>query len=300
MKQFRILTLCCLTAMTLYPAEGAPNTGVTRLPIWPENFISPGNETESDPAVPTVDIHIPATGTENGTAVVVLPGGGYGGVSMDYEAKLASKFLTDQGITAFIIRYRHAPRFEFPSPLEDAHRAVRWVRSHATDYKIKPNHIGIMGFSAGGHLASMVITRLDLGDANAKDPVAKISARPDFSILIYPVITLVEEAFVHKGSRTNLVGGRQELWQELSTDLHVTAQTPPTFLVHGGKDKAVPPENSLQFAAACRNASVPVELHILSQGDHGFRDDALRNEVFGNLQRWLLRNQWVTPVTSVF
>ncbi len=292
MKKLRhLLSLCSLASLTLHAAEVAP--AVTRLPLWPENSIPAGKETEGDPAIPTVDVHLPAPGTANGTAVVVLPGGGYGGVSMDFEGVNASKLLTDHGITAFVIRYRHAPRFQFPIPLEDAHRAVRWVRSHAEEYKLKPDHIGIMGFSAGGHLASMVITRIDTGKPDASAPMDQISARPDFAVLIYPVITFVDEAFVHKGSRSNLTGTRQELWQELSTDLHVTANTPPTFLIHGGTDKGVPPENSIHFAEACRKAKVSVELHVLSQGDHGFRDDAIRNEAFGNLTRWLTRNQWI-------
>jgi acetyl esterase/lipase len=293
MKILDLVGLSLLTSLTLHAAEVLPASGVTRLPIWPENSIPAGKETESDPAIPTVDVHLPAQGTANGCAIVVLPGGGYGGVSMDFEGKNSAEFLTANGVTAFVIRYRHAPRFQFPIPLEDAHRAIRWVRSHAAEYKVQPDRIGVMGFSAGGHLASMVITRLDKGDATASDPLAKISARPDFAILIYPVITFVDEAFVHKGSRSNLVGNRKELWKELSTDQQVSPQTPPTFLIHGGKDKGVPPENSMQFAAACRKVNVPVELHVLSHGDHGFREDAIRSEVFGNLQRWLQRNQWL-------
>jgi acetyl esterase/lipase len=259
--------------------------------LWPQGSIPEGKESESDPAVPTVDVHLPDK--PNGTAVVVLPGGAYAGVSMDYEAPIVARFLTDQGIAAFVVRYRHAPRFRYPLPLEDAQRAVRLVRSKAAEFHINPNRVGLMGFSAGGHLASMVITHIDSGDPAASEPLGKISARPDFAILVYPVITLTEEAFVHKGSRSNLTEDKQELWPELSSERRVSKGTPPVFLVHGGQDKGVPPENSMMFAAACRKAGVPVELHVLSHGDHAFRDEAIRNEAYGYLRHWLNRNGWL-------
>lgn len=277
------------------PAQGE-NAGlpaVVRLPLWPEGSIPTAKETEGDPAVPTIDVHLPDPAKATGSAVVVLPGGGYGGVSMDFEAVHSAKFLTDNGITAFVVRYRHAPRFRYPLPLEDARRAVQLVRSRAAEFRVEPNRIGLMGFSAGGHLASMVITHLDGGDPAATDPITKISARPDFAILIYPVITFTQEKFVHKGSRSNLTGDNEKLWQELSTEHHVSKDTPPVFLIHGGKDKGVPPENSMMFADSCRKAGVNVELHVLSDGEHGFRDEALRGEVYESLQRWLARNGWL-------
>jgi acetyl esterase/lipase len=261
--------------------------------LWPEGSIAAGKESESDPAVPTLDVHLPEPGKATGSGVVVLPGGGYGGVSMDFEGVHSAKFLTDNGITAFVVRYRHAPRFRHPLPMEDARRAVRLVRSRAAEFKIDPNRVGLMGFSAGGHLASTVITHLDAGDPAATDPIAKVSARPDFAILVYPVITLVEEKFVHKGSRSNLTDGDQKLWPELSSERHVSKDTPPVFLIHGGQDKGVPPENSMMFADVCRKAGVSVELHVLSHGEHGFRDEALRAEVYECLQRWLARNGWL-------
>lgn len=269
------------------------NSSPVRLPLWPEGSISAGKESESDPAVPTVDIHLPDPGKATGTGVVVLPGGGYGGVSMDFEAVHSAKFLTDNGIAAFVVRYRHAPRFRHPLPSDDARRAVRLIRSRAAEFHITPNRIGLMGFSAGGHLASTVITHLDHGNPAATDPVEKTSARPDFAILVYPVITLVEEKFVHKGSRSNLTGDDRKLWPELSSELHVTRETPPVFLIHGGKDKGVPPENSMMFAEACRKVGVSVELHVLSHGEHAFRDEAVRAESYECLQRWLRRNGWL-------
>jgi acetyl esterase/lipase len=273
------------------PAQDA--AARVRLPLWPEGSIAAGKESEGDPAVPTVDVHLPDPGKATGSGVVVLPGGGYGGISMDFEAVHVARFLTDNGIAAFVVRYRHAPRFRHPLPMEDARRGVRLVRSRAAEFKIDPDRIGLMGFSAGGHLASTVITHLDKGDPAASDPVEKVSARPDFAILVYPVITFTEDKFVHKGSRTNLTGDDEKLWPELSSELHVSKETPPVFLIHGGMDKGVPPENSMMFADACRKAGVSVELHVLSHGEHGFRDEALRGEVYECLQRWLARNGWL-------
>ncbi|MEY3896402.1 MAG: Acetylxylan esterase precursor [Verrucomicrobiota bacterium] len=271
--------------------EGLP--APVRLPLWPQGSVAEGRESEGDPAVPTVDVHLPEPGKATGSAVVVLPGGGYGGISMDFEAVHAARFLTDNGVAAFVVRYRHAPRFRHPLPLEDARRAVRWVRSRAAEFHVAPDRIGLMGFSAGGHLASTVITHMDAGDPAATDPIARLSARPDFAILVYPVITLVEERFVHKGSRSNLTGDDQQLWPELSSERHVSKDTPPVFLIHGGKDNGVPPENSMMFAEACRENGVSVELHVLSHGEHAFRDEAVRAESYECLQRWLARNGWL-------
>ena len=285
--------LGCLAMQSNAQERAAGKPEHVRSPLWPKGTISEGMETEGDPAVPTMDVHLPDPAKATGSAVVVLPGGGYGGVSMDFEGVHSAQFLTDNGIAAFVVRYRHAPRFRHPLPMEDARRAVRLVRSRAVEFKIDPNRIGLMGFSAGGHLASTVITHLDGGEPAATDPIAKISARPDFAILVYPVITFTEEKFVHKGSRSNLTGANEKLWKELSSEQHISKDTPPVFLIHGGKDKGVPPENSMMFADACRKAGVNVELHVLSDGDHGFRDEALRGEVYECLQRWLARNGWL-------
>jgi len=291
---FQILSLAALTlsGFTLSSAEGLAHQ-VPRLLLWPEGSIAAGVETERDPAIPTMDVHLPAPGKATGTGVIVLPGGSYGGVSMEFEGVHAAKFLTDHGIAAFVVRYRHAPRFHHPVPLQDAQRAMQLVRARAAEFQVSPQRLGLMGFSAGGHLASTVITQLELGQAAAVDPLARVSARPDFAILIYPVITFSDTAFVHQGSRTNLTAGRAELWPELSNERHVSAATPPVFLVHGGMDTSVPPENSMLFAAACRRAGVSVELHVLSQGEHAFRDAAIRGEAYEYLQHWLNRNGWL-------
>lgn len=290
----RFLVVSALTHLLLsFNCPAQDPAARIRLPLWPEGSIVAGKESEGDPAVPTVDVHLPEPGKATGSGVVVLPGGGYGGISMDFEAVHAARFLTDHGIAAFVVRYRHAPRFHHPLPLEDARRAIRLVRSRAAEFKIDPNRIGLMGFSAGGHLASTVITHLDGGDPAATDPIAQVSARPDFAILVYPVITFTEENFVHKGSRSNLTGENEKLWPELSSERHVSKDTPPVFLIHGGKDKGVPPENSMMFADACRKSGVSVELHVLSHGEHAFRDEAVRNEFYEYLRHWLARNGWL-------
>lgn len=289
----RLMAMSAFALLGLPPLQSAAQAAPVRLPLWPEGSIAAGKESEGDPAVPTVDVHLPDPGKATGSGVVVLPGGGYGGVSMDFEAVHAAEFLTDNGIAAFVVRYRHAPRFRHPLPMEDAKRAVRLIRSRAAEFKIDANRIGLMGFSAGGHLASTVITHIDTGNPAATDPVERVSARPDFAILVYPVITLTVEKFVHKGSRSNLTGDNQKLWPELSSELHVSKETPPVFLIHGGQDKGVPPENSMMFADACRKAGVSVELHVLSHGEHAFRDEAVRAEFYECLQRWLARNGWL-------
>ena len=270
-----------------------PPAGVMRLPLWPAGVVAEGVETESDPAVPTVDVHLPPAGTATGAGVVVLPGGGYGGVSMDFEAVESSKYLNSIGVAAFEVRYRHAPRFRHPLPLQDACRALRLIRSRAAEFGVDPHRLGLMGFSAGGHLASSVITLGGAAERVVSDPVSGVSERPDFCVLVYPVISFTEEAIVHKGSRSNLTADKVELYDALSTEKHVLAGMSPVFLVHGGQDKTVPPENSLRFAEACRKAGVPVELHLFSQGEHGFRDKLLRDEAFENVGRWIRRNGWL-------
>jgi acetyl esterase/lipase len=219
---------------------------------------------------PKLTIHLPPADKANGTAVVVCPGGGYGGLAMDHEGKQIAAWLTARGVAAFVLQYRLGPRYRHPAPLQDAQRALRTVRARAQEWGVKPDRIGIWGFSAGGHLASTAGTHFDDGKADAEDPVERAGCRPDFLILAYPVITM-DLAVTHRGSRNNLLGPTPDaaLVELLSNELQVTPKTPPTFLFHTTADTAVLPENSVRFYLACVKAKVPVELHVYEKGPHG-------------------------------
>jgi acetyl esterase/lipase len=204
------------------------------------------------------------------TAVVVCPGGSYRSLASDHEGKQVAEWLNTLGVSAFVLQYRVGPRYRHPAPAEDARRAIRLVRARAAEWGIDPTRIGIMGFSAGGHLASTTGTRFDQGKHGEADAVDRMGSRPDFMILAYPVISL-EAPFAHAGSRQNLLGDppAPAPLEELSSETHVTEHTPPTFLFHTADDPSVPVENSLTFASALHTAGVPVELHVFPKGPHG-------------------------------
>jgi len=204
------------------------------------------------------------------TAVIVLPGGGYRALSMNSEGRQVANYLNSMGIAAFVLQYRLGPRYHHPVELDDAQRAIRLVRSHANEWHIAQNRIGVMGFSAGGHLAATASTRFDSGKANASDGVDRVSSRPDFSILCYPVISMTE-AWTHQGSKLNLLGENPspELAKTLSMENAVTAQTPPTFIFQTNADTTVPAENSVYYYLALRKAGVSAELHVFENGPHG-------------------------------
>jgi acetyl esterase/lipase len=283
-----------LAALALAGCAASPQSA-TRIKLWDTApGIVAGKDTDTDPTVPTMDIYLPAHG--NGSAIIILPGGAYVHLSTVKEGSDVAHLLNGRGIAAFVVRYRHSPRYQYPIPMDDARRAIRFVRWRADQYKIDPHRIGVMGFSAGGHLAATIATQFDSSDAGASDPIDRENSRPDFAVLLYPVITLTQEQYVHKVSRKSLVGTRQELWQQLSAELHVTPQTPPIFLVHATTDKTVPVENSVLFYLACRKAGVSVELHLFANGPHGFglapSDPVLR--VWPDLMfAWMSRNHWM-------
>lgn len=232
--------------------------------LWPENHAE-----LQDPADDFTPIltHYPADHGEIAGAVIVAPGGGYR-MRADHEGEPIARWLNSIGIHAFVVDYRVAPH-RHPHPLRDAQRAIRIVRSRAEEWKIRPDRIGILGFSAGGHLAAVAGTIHDDGDATSDDPVARASCRPDAMVLCYAVINLTE--FPHQGSLLNLLGDdpSMELRAELSADLNVTADTPPTFLWHTADDAAVPVSNSLRMASALASHGVPFALHIYPHGRHG-------------------------------
>ena len=214
----------------------------------------------------------PANGdAKTDVAVVVFPGGGYGGLAMGHEGHQIAEWLNDHGISAFICDYRHRGKgYQHPAPMLDAQRAIQTVRSSAASYGISPDKIGVIGFSAGGHLASTVATHHQDADSASDDPVERVNSRPDFAILCYPVIAF-DEPFTHRGSQINLLGKDPDadLVRKLSNEKSVTEKNPPTFLFHTTDDKAVPPENSIVFYMALRKAGVPAELHVFEPGRHG-------------------------------
>ena len=260
---YRWIPVCVLLALGAHAAAAEPKTEL----LWPKG--APGALGEADKDKPKLIIHLPEK--PNGTAIVICPGGGYGNLAMDHEGKQIGEWLNSHGITGFICDYRHRGKgYGHPAPLDDAQRAIRTVRARAKEFGVDPNKVGILGFSAGGHLTSTAVTQFDAGDAQAADEINRLSSRPDFGILCYPVISF-EQPFTHKGSLRNLLGDNPtpEQIASMSSEKRVTDQTPPCFLWHTAEDKGVPPQNSLVFFAALKEHNVPAELHIYERGKHG-------------------------------
>jgi acetyl esterase/lipase len=237
------------------------------VPLWPHG--APGALGTADTDKPTLTI-FRASRRGNGTAVVVAPGGSYTNLAMDHEGRQVASFLNSMGVTAFVLKYRLGPRYHHPIELGDAQRALRIVRWRAQELGIVPDRIGIMGFSAGGHLASTSATHFDNGNSHAADPIDRVGCRPDFLILGYPVIS-TDPAIAHAGSVRNLLGENPDPKQleDMSNDLHVTPETPPTFIFQTNADTTVVAENSVRFYLAMRKAKVPAEMHIFENGAHG-------------------------------
>jgi acetyl esterase/lipase len=246
-----------------------PSTEPQVITLWPSG--APGAKgTDPQTDVPTLTAWLPHPEKATGAAVVVCPGGGYGMLAVDHEGKQVAEWLNSLGVAAFVLKYRLGPRYHHPAMLDDAGRAIRTVRAQGRKWGIDPQRIAIIGFSAGGHLASTAGTHFDAGKTGALDPVERVSSRPDLMILVYPVIALATP-YGHSGSRKNLLGDSpsEELVHSLSNETQVTSQTPPTFLAHTNEDTGVPAENSLLFVMALRKAKVPVELHLFEKGQHG-------------------------------
>jgi len=257
----------CLAAILLCPAAGRAATASHELLLWPEGAPDALGDRAHDK--PSLTPYLPAGVAASGAAMVICPGGGYGGLA-DHEGGTYALFLNRAGITCFVLKYRlGSHRYRHPTMLNDAARALRWVRAHADEYGVDSKRVGIMGSSAGGHLASTLLTHFDPGDPRDPDPVNRQSSRPDLGVLCYPVITM--ENFGHAGSRENLLGKSptQDLIDFLSSEKQVTNQTPPTFLWHTFKDNVVPVRNSLEFASALDRHGVPFYLHIYQEGGHG-------------------------------
>jgi len=258
--------ICLLGLLTVLPGVTA-QTNIS-FPLWPDG--APGARGTEAKDIPTLTVFLPEPAKATGAAMVICPGGGYAGLA-DHEGSHYARWFREQGIAGFVLQYRlGSGGYRHPAMLEDAARAVRTVRARAEEWKLDPKRIGIIGSSAGGHLASTMMTHWDSGKPQAADVIERQSSRPDLAILCYAVITMKQD-FTHKGSRANLLGTNPppELVEELSAELQVNSNTPPCFIWSTADDRTVPVENSLALAGAFRRAGVPFDLHVYAHGPHG-------------------------------
>jgi acetyl esterase/lipase len=276
-------------------------------PLWPDT--PPGVTTDSPNQADIPEILWTAVPSDVPTAaVVILPGGGYGGHALDHEGDQIARWFQSMGISSLICRYRVRGRgddargndgkgYGHPYPMLDAQRAIQTLRARAGQWNVDPNRVGVLGFSAGGHLASTVSTKFAKLDLESVDPVARFSSRPDFCILCYPVIGF-GKPYTHRGSQNNLLGkdAVAELVASLSNEDQVSEQTPPTFLFHTAEDKVVPAENSLMYFLACKEHGVNTELHVFPNGGHGL---GLAADVDGTRQWPALCQQWLRSVGMI-
>ncbi len=299
------VTIVVLLALALHFFAGSiasaqsanpPSNQPKPIPLWPEG--APGATGSTPEDIPSIQLYQPSTDKASGAAIVVCPGGGYGRLA-PHEGHDIAVWLNSIGVTAVVLKYRLGPRYQHPVMIQDVMRAIRFTRSKASEWKIDPNRVGVMGFSAGGHLASTAATHFDAGDPTAKDPIERIKSRPDLAILCYAVITM-NDPHTHKGSRKNLLGDApsQEMMDLMSNEKRVNAATPPTFLFHTVDDAAVPVENSLLFAAGLRKAGVPHELHVYERGRHGVglaQNDPALSTWPRLLENWLRARGFLNP-----
>lgn len=266
---------CLLVALALFAVVNSaaaiaeevdgPLTG-ERILLWPDG--APDAKDDGPIHRPAIYRYLPEN--PNGVGIVVCPGGGYSGLALNHEGEQVAKWLNENGIAAFVLRYRHAPLYQHPTPRGDVRRAVRLVRANAEAWGVDPSKIGVLGFSAGGHLTATAATQFEAGNLDAADPLERISSRPDFAAPIYPVISM-KEPHGHMGSQRALLGAdpSPELVEQMSLDTQVTKDTPPIFIAFTTEDTVVPVQNGLIFYEACVNAGVPAELHIFEKGRHG-------------------------------
>jgi len=300
MKVF--LCLFALSLLTLaLPLFALPQAPIR---LWAGDAPGARNQTPDD--IPTLTPFVPDPAAAAGAALVICPGGGYSGLSMDHEGSAYALWLNRFGIAGFVLKYRLGSHgYRHPVMLEDAARAVRLVRARAAEWKVDPKRVGIMGSSAGGHLASTLLTHFDTGAPDAADPIERQSSRPDLGILCYAVITMGPNT--HEGSRDNLLGPHPspDMINLLSNELQVTPQTPPCFLWATDEDPIVKVENTLDFAAALRRSGVPFDLHVYQRGGHGMGmgDDTppFRNVLpwTADLVFWLKAQNFVSAATPL-
>lgn len=267
--------------------------------LWPGG--APGAVGTADEDKPRLEI-FSGFGPAPHTAVIVCPGGGYTHLAYEKEGTRIAEWLNLRGITAFVLTYRLAPRYHYPAPILDGYRAMRWVRSHAQEYKIDPERIGMWGFSAGGHLVGIVGTHFDDGNPQASDPIDRVSDRPDFVISSYGGLSL-QEGIAKPHAMGALLGDNPspELVEDMSPDKHVTAKTPPYFLYATTTDQSVPVLSSVAFYTALVRAGVPAEMHIFQQGPHGTALGQAYPALSAwpeLLENWLRLNGWIAERTG--
>jgi len=262
--QKRLSLLFLLVGLATISKAQAQNS----FPLWPDG--APGALGKEPSDIPTLTVFLPEPGKATGAAMVICPGGGYGGLA-DHEGSQYARWFNELGIAGFVLKYRlGSAGYRHPAMLNDAARALRTVRARASEWKVDPKRIGIIGSSAGGHLASTLVTHFDTGQPDSADPIERVSSRPDLGILCYPVITMTDP-HTHQGSRKNLLGTNPppELSELLSNEKQITKDTPPCFIWHTWEDKGVHIENALMFAAALQAANVRFEIHVYERGPHG-------------------------------
>ena len=279
MKTRLIGTICVTALLTPYARIGHAQAGrqtappaAQATPSPQEIFLwdrAPGALGDAESDRPSITVYRAPRQAVN-TAVVIAPGGGYTNLATEHEGRQFAYWFNAMGVTAFVLRYRLGPQYHHPIEIGDAQRAIRTVRARAAEWHIAADRIGIMGFSAGGHLASSASTHFDGGKPDAADPIDRVSSRPDFAVLAYPVISFVEP-WTHQGSKTNLLGEHPDaaLARSLSSETQVTPATPPAFIYHTNADTVVPVENAVAYFLALRKAGVPAEMHVFRNGPHG-------------------------------
>jgi acetyl esterase/lipase len=296
---FPLLMAAAQQELPLYGSDPIPNSKPAPNQEKVDSGSRPGYYMLSKVSRPTLTVFLPPQGKGNGTAVVVCPGGGYTHLAMAHEGMEVARLLNEMGIAAFVLKYR-LPSDETMidktiGPLQDAQRAIQLVRQRAAEWAVKPEQVGIMGFSAGGHLASTAGTHFGKATIDNKD---NISLRPDFMVLLYPVISF-SDSTGHTGSRNALIGTNQKtnarLIQEYSNELQVTAQTPPTFIVHAEDDKTVQVANSIHFYESLLHNKVPAELHVYPKGGHGFglHNPTTKDQWADRMRNWMESNGWL-------
>lgn len=283
------LVLVLLASAATVHAQQSPLVDGQIVPLW--SGPAPGALGSDESDVPALTVYLPRTMAAETPAVIVCPGGGYARLASNHEGRQIAGYLNSLGMAAFVLRYRLGPRYHHPIELGDAQRAIRMLRSRATEWRLDARRIGIMGFSAGGHLAMSASTMFDSGNPRSADAIDRVGSRPDFAVLAYPVISMTAP-WTHQGSKQNLLGDNPapDLAKQLSGELTVTKETPPTFIFQTNEDTVVPAENSLQYFLALRRSAVPAEMHVFEKGPHGVglaNDDVALSSWSVLLANWL-------------